>query len=111
MKVKDASPESAWTKFKNNIAKIGTTESPFPHLITQARISEETGRRAILELNLAQPLTHGRAVTFFAEKMGFTENQVDNAIEEDSIFAGDNWEERRQACADYIVNNISDWEQ
>lgn len=67
------------------------------------------GRRFIFEVVLPSGVTKAKVVTKLANKLGYTEQQILNNIDEFQVPTGNDREARRQATRSFMITNKAIW--
>lgn len=86
--------------------EMGKQSDPQPCKITHFCSSS---RHFIFELEVSSVILKAQVVTKLANKLGYTEQQVINNIDDWQVFLGNNWEERKNNARQHKIDNPLIW--
>jgi len=101
--------EGTKTLAKNALLELGRQYSPNPCHVTHLRPSID-GQKYIVELCTPVVPTATLFYNKLAELLPYTAEQI-AGVSNFTVSPGDNWEERRKATVDYLINNKEEWEE
>ena len=80
IKINDALSTEKWEDAKAGLQELGNQTNNNPRFITHLRFSV-TGKEVIGHITLTSAITKAQVVTKLANKLGYTEQQIENNID------------------------------